>query len=143
MTDFSSLLSLDASKVEKPKPLPVGTYDCLIEKYELGESTNNKTPFCKVHLNVIAAGPDVDTDALADIGDFTKKKLNVTYWLTPDTLHRFKDLFENVLGMDITGKTFDELLPNLQGNPVKAEVIHQPSKDGESVYANVNRLLAS
>lgn len=140
-TDFNSLLKVDASKIEKPKPLPPGTYTASIASYEFGEANNaNKTPFCRVQLQPISAEADVDT---TDLGDLSKRKLRYDFWLTEDSLYRFTDFFKNVLQLDIAGRMLEELVPQMSGQIVKVEVTHVPSKDGQEVYAVANKLLAA
>lgn len=142
--NFSQLLQVDASKIEKPKPLPVGTYDCQVVKHEFGESASNKTPYCRVWLQPIVAGADVDQDALSALGDHPfKRQMKIDFWLTSDSLYRFSEFFRDTLGLDVTGKTLDELCPQMNGQTVKAEIIHVPSKDGTEIYANINRLIAA
>lgn len=143
-TNFSSLLQVDASKAEKPKPLPVGTYTCSIISHEFGESNQNKTPYCRVHLQVVAPEGDVDAESFAALGEAaTKRKLKFDFWLTDDSFYRFSEFFENTLKMDIKGKTYDELCPAMNGQLVKVEVVHSVSQDGTEIYSNAKRLLAA
>lgn len=46
MADFTSILNKPMAETERPKPLPVGTYLCMVQgQPEFGESNQKKTPF--------------------------------------------------------------------------------------------------
>ena len=45
---FESILDTPAEAVERPKPLPVGTYDVIVKGMpEHGQSSQKKTPFVR------------------------------------------------------------------------------------------------
>lgn len=143
--DFKKLLSVPATSIEKPKPLPIGTYDGVIHSHSLGESRENKTPYVRLAIRPLVAGPDVDVEALAAAGGserFPKVNCTFDFWLTEDSLYRLTEFFTNVLGVDIEGKTLDELIgTELNNKPVKFELQHRFGQDGETTYMNVTKLL--
>jgi hypothetical protein len=139
--NFSNLLSTAVDKIEKPMPLPAGTYDVIITKYEFDETKNEKkTPYCKVFFKVLSAGEDVDAEELAKIANLSDKVLSFSYYLTPDALWRFKEFLVDILGLT-DGDTLEALIPGVVGQSAKASVEHTLSRDGTETYAQVNRIL--
>jgi hypothetical protein len=86
---FESILDTPADAVERPKPLPAGTYDCIVKGlFEQGESSQKNTPFVKFTYAIQAAGEDVDSDELEAIGGIADKTIKDTYYTTPDAVFR-------------------------------------------------------
>lgn len=147
---FESILDTKADEVERPKPLPAGTYDCVVKgMYETGESSQKKTPFVRFTYALVAAGEDVDEDALTElltdkdgkpvpIGERTIKD---TYYTTPDALFRLTDALEN-MGITLDGKTVRAALDETPNAPVRILVSHRSSEDGQQVFAEVKRTLS-
>ena len=98
--NFSSLLDDIATEVNRPKPLPVGTYTCVVGRWEKGESSKKKTPFVKFPLRVIAALGDVDPQELEAMGGYEGRNLSVTFYTTEDAIYRL-DEFHVHCGIDI------------------------------------------
>lgn len=98
--NFSSLLDDVVTEINRPKPLPIGTYTCVVGRWERGESSKKKTPFIKFPLTVIAAGEDVDADELDAMGGFDGRRLSVTFYTTEDAIYRL-DEFHSHCGIDI------------------------------------------
>lgn len=136
--DFKSLLSKPADTVERPKPLPAGTYHGMIGAYKFDESKNKKTPYVRFDLKVHRAGSDVDPEAVNGI-DLSKKNLRRDYYLTDDALYRLKDLIESC-GISTTGRSFNELIPELLNKQVIIGVTQRPSEDGTEFYNDVKEL---
>ena len=73
---FESILDTPATEVERPKPIPAGTYDVIVKGlYEQGESTQKKTPFVRFIYAIQSAGEDVDPDELELIGGIARSGL--------------------------------------------------------------------
>lgn len=144
-TNFKQLLSIPATGIEKPKPLPIGTYEGIIHSHTLGESRDNKTPYVRLNIKPTSPGPDVDIDALNASGGsqrLSKVSLNHDFWLTEDSLYRLVDFFKLTLKVDIEGKNLEELIAQeLNNKPIKFELAHNMGKDNETVYSNIARLL--
>ena len=138
MVDFANLLKKPADTIEKPKPLPAGTYHGMISKYEFGESKEKKTPYCRVSLAIHRGGADVEPDMLTGV-DLAKKQLRRDYYLTDDAMYRIKELIESC-GVDATGRTMGELIPELVNKPVIISVTQRPSQDGSELYNDVANL---
>lgn len=91
-TSFESILDQRADEVERPKPLPAGTYDVLVKGMpEHGQSSKQKTPFVRFTYVLQAAGEDVDEADLAELltnarGEtvaLSERSIRDTYYTTP------------------------------------------------------------
>jgi hypothetical protein len=142
---FASILDMQPSEVERPKPLPAGTYLCVVDgRFTLDKSTRKQTDYVEFTLKILQAMDDVDADDLqaaltkptGEVVSLNSKTVRVTYYLTPDALWRLKKFLEDC-GIDLEGRSFAECLEETPGCQVLAEIKHQVSANGEAVYANV------
>jgi hypothetical protein len=136
-TAFSSILDKQSSEIERPKPLPVGSYTCIVKGMPRFDTSAKKgTPFVEFTLQPIAAGDDVDTDALEEMGGFSGRTIRATYYLTEDAAYRLKDFLRHCDAGDdeMTLGERINMTPNCQ---VIATIKHTASDDGQSIYANL------
>ena len=140
MTSFSDALNRKADEIEKPKPLPVGTYVCTIpgppEMKELGQQ---QTPAAIYQVRVVSPGPDVDSEALMAMGGVQNKTLRLTFFLTEDALYRFRDFLVETLGIESNGRALGEMMPDSVNRMFNATIKHRPSPDGTQLYAEIDR----
>lgn len=136
MADFSEILNKEASKVEKPKPLPEGTYLATIMSYSNDTVGQKETPACNVSVKMIDAMEDVSTDELPPNWD--QKENRITFWLTEDAQYRFVNNFLNeALGLDIESKTIGELQEEMVGATFKVAVTQRQAMiSGEARILN-------
>lgn len=134
-TDFRALLSKPADSIERPKALPAGTFLGAVTKYEYGKSREKKTPYVRYTIQLHGAGPDVDPDDVTEV-DFSKKTLKKDYYLTDDAEYRVKELWESC-GIDGTGRSLGEILPDIVGCSVMMDVTQRNSEDGKDVFNDV------
>jgi hypothetical protein len=148
-TSFSSILDTPATEVERPKPLPAGTYSVIVQGMpEHGESSQKKTPFVKFTYAIQAAGEDVDEEELNELltkpdgskDSLTSKTMKDTYYTTPDALWRLTDTLEN-MGIDAEGKTVRQMLDETPNSSLDIVVGHRASDDGQQIFAEVKRTL--
>jgi hypothetical protein len=141
--NFSAILDRPANEIEKPKPLPVGTYTAVVRGMpEFFESSKKKTPGARFTLEMLAAGEDVDQDDLEAMGGFEGKTLRHDLWLNDDLLWRAKDFVE-ACGLDTSEGSIGQLLEACNGAQVMIEVRHEPALDGsDSVFARVGKVKA-
>lgn len=148
-TSFESILDTPADAVERPKPLPAGTYDAIVKGLpEHGQSSQKKTPFVRFTYALVAAGEDVDEDDLATLltnKDGVKepigsKSIKDTYYTTPEALYRLTDVLEN-MGIDLTEKTIRAALDETPNSSVRIVVGHRASEDGTQIFAEVKRTM--
>lgn len=140
-TSFESILDTPANDVERPKPLPAGTYDAVVKGLpEYGESSQKKTPFVRFTLGITSAGDDVDEDELAEIGGIADKTIKSTYYTTPDALFRLTDFLEHC-DVDLTDKTVRQGIDETPNSAVRIVVSHRASEDGQQIFAEVKRTM--
>jgi hypothetical protein len=138
---FESILDTPADEVERPVPMPTGTYDCIVQGlYEEGKSSKKGTPFVKFTYAFQAAGEDVDEDELAEKGGVVGKTIGDTYYTTPDALFRLTDALEN-MGIDLNGKSVRQALSETPNCDVRVLIGHRSSEDGTQIFAEVKRTM--
>lgn len=138
---FESILDTPATEVERPKPLPAGTYEGIVQGlFEQGESSKKKTPYVRFTYKVTSALDDVDSDELEEMGGLADKTIKDTYYTTPEALFRLTDTLE-AMGIDLTGKSIRHALDESPNASVKIVVGHRPSEDGQQIFAEVKRVL--
>lgn len=128
--DFKALLSKGADTVERPPLLPDGTYYGNIKSHQFGESREKKTPFVEFTFQVTGPGEDIADQDFSKI-DFSKKTMRQQYYLTDDAMYRLRELMEG-LGMNIAGRSFGELIPEMQNMGVLLAVATQAGNDGNN-----------
>jgi hypothetical protein len=142
--NFSSILDESPTEVERPKPLPVGTYLCIVAGQPVyDKSTKKGTPYVEFTLRPLAAESDVDEDELAEAGGLDNKSLRATFYLTEDAVYRL-DEFHQHCGIDLEDEASrrqrnDEVV-NAQ---VRVVVNHGTSQDGTRIYAQIARTLSA
>jgi hypothetical protein len=148
-TSFESILDMPATDVERPKPLPAGTYDAIVKGfYEEGLSSQKKTPYVRFTYAMQAAGEDVDEEELAailtddqgNVHSLGEKTIKDTYYTTPDALFRLTDTLEN-MGIDLEGKSVRAALSDTPNCSIKVVISHRASEDGQQIFAEVKRTL--
>ncbi len=135
-TNFSDLLSMSAEEAKAPKPLPTGTYTFNVKGHEFGESTKKHTKYVQFNVNPINPEPDVDMEALNAFENWNQKEMRLTFYLTTDSIFRLKDFMEHC-GMNISGRTFDALIPEVTGSQFNGNIEHSVSDDGKTTYGNI------
>jgi hypothetical protein len=146
---FESILDTPADSVERPKPMPEGTYDVIVQGLpERGESSKKKTPYVRFTYAFASAGADVDEEALREIltgkdgtvTPLTDRIIRDTYYTTPDSLFRLTDVLDN-MGIDPDGKTIRAMLDETPNASLRIQVSHRASEDGTAVFAEVKRTM--
>ena len=152
--NFESILDMPAADVERPKPLPAGTYDTVVQGlYEEGVSSQKKTPFVQFAFAIQAADEDVDEDDLTAYltsKDGTTKALNsvvlknnsTKFYTTPDSMFRLTDFLTHC-GIEQEGKSVRQCLSETPNCSVKILIGHTASQDGESIFAELKKTMPS
>lgn len=137
---FATILDEAPSEVVRPKPLPAGTYTCVVRgqpRYD--KSSKKRTPFVEFSLAAIAAGEDVDFEELEACGGIDGKIIRATYYLTEDAAYRLDEFHSHCgidLGIEASRRQRCEEVVNAQ---VTAVMRHRASDDGTAVYAELAR----
>lgn len=144
MANFGAILDRAPSEVDRPKPLPAGSYTCIVKGTpRFDKSSKKQTEFVEFTLAVQAAGEDVDEELLKEWmakSDGTARRLQdatvrATYYITEDALWRLKDFLENC---GITeGDSLREMIDEAPNSQVIAYIKHRPSDDGQSIFAEL------
>jgi hypothetical protein len=147
---LASILDRQGQEIERPKPLPVGTYRAIVTGApRFDKSTKKGTDFVEFTLKLISAEEDVDEDDLkhaltkpsgASV-PLTEKTTKVTYYLTEDATWRLKDFLKHC-GVDTDNITLRQAIAEAQNSEVLISIKHTPSDDGEAIYANVAKTAA-
>lgn len=138
MADFNALLNRRSDEAARPVSLPIGTWDCLVASYRLGESAKKKTPFVEFTFNVIAPGEDIEQEALEGL-EYSGKTVKDQFYLTEGAEFRLADFLKNAF--DLEG-TYAEILPQTSGQPVKVSLGQElgdpdPTTGEQKVYSRV------
>ncbi len=138
MTDvnFNELLSVQIESVERPKNFPVGHYESVIAAHEVGKSSQKETPFVRFQVKLLGPGEDVDVDLFEQAGGMEalreRKPVPMTYYLTKDALYRLREFLEDGLGLNCSGRNFDEVIPETVNASLVVHVSHRAGqKEGE------------
>lgn len=144
-TNFSHLLSKPIDSVKRPPVKPPGTYHATIQSYKFDESKKERTPFVRFTFNNLQPGADIHPDQLKDSDgediDLTKWTPHSDFFLTEKALPRLREFIE-ALGLPTTGRSFEEVIPELKNLPVLLTVTQTPSnKEGSAdIYNNVSEV---
>jgi hypothetical protein len=142
--DFSKILQKQATTIEKPKPLPVGTY--LVNNPQLPKFAaigKNETPCAEFSLTILAPQDDVDPEALAAYGDVRGKNIRHRMFLTEGTEYRTKEELVNAFGVPEDGMTLGQMFNETINKQVYVTIKHRPSDDGTEMYHEVEKLAAA
>ena len=137
---FASILDRAPSEIEKPKPLPQGSYTTVIQgQPRLDKSAKKQTEFIEFTHKFIGAGDDVDADELKAVGGIKDKIIKNTYYLTEQAAWRLKEFLEHC-GIDLDDyDTLREAAEATPGAQVGIFINHEASQDGTSVFARVGK----
>ena len=135
--NFSDLLDKPLDEVERPKPLPQGSYLCVVKGLPRQDKSRQKqTPFLEFLLQPVQALEDVDQDELEEMGGLENKTIKATYYITEDAMWRLKKFFEDC-GIETAGKTSMQSAEETVNKSVIAVLRHEASQDGTAVFARI------
>ena len=152
-TTFESILDTPAADVERPRPMPVGTYEGVVKGlYEEGVSSQKKTPFVRFTYTFISAEGDVDeeelqqvlTDKDGNLHPINEKTIKDTYYTTPDAMFRLTDTLECMSIFDPDAddaRSVRQMLADTPNASIRFSVSHRASEDGQQIFAEVKRTL--
>lgn len=139
--DFTKLLSTKADDIQKPKPVPAGTYVFTVLSHRFGESKQKGTPYVEYSVQAMSPGEDVDQELFTEYGGMeklTKKKFTYTFWLTEDADYMHLQ-FLQTLGITTSGRTVGELVPESIGQMFLGTVTHSVNqKNPEFPFVNIS-----
>lgn len=145
--NFSHLLKRPAGKSKKPEALPAGLYPGVLKSFEYGDSNQKKTPYVRFHLGITGWADDVsenekmqeNADGKMEPIDLSKRQPRRDYYLTDDALWRL-DEFLRELGIEPTGRSYEEVIPEAVGQTVTIELQQQLNEKTSEPYNQVGKL---
>lgn len=141
MATFGSILDKPSKSIEKPKPMPQGTYVCLIRGLPLEGKSKSGTEYQEFKFEVIQPLQDVSDEAIEASGGVVGKTFPnyaTRFYTTDDSLWRLKKFLVDDLELEEGEKTIREMLSEVAGKQVVANFGHEPSNDGKGVVIRLN-----
>lgn len=138
--NFTDVLDTPMDSIERPKPLPTGTYiGQIVGLPSSKEVTTKNGEQVTLNINVKLVTPQQldNPDALSDYGDITTARpLQRTFWFSkpasPEELWAFRQFCVNTLKVDTTGKSMKQVCAELQGKQLIVTVGHNVYQDKAS-----------
>ena len=135
---FSSILDRAPSEIEKPKPLPQGSYiTVLVGQPRFDKSAKKQTDFVEFQHKLLSAQEDVDEDELKALGGIKDKVMKNTFYLTEGATWRLKEFLEHC-GIE-EGDSLRAMIEETPGAQVGIFLNHEASQDGTSVFARIGK----
>ena len=123
--DIDSVLDASLEETVAPPALPRGYYRATVVDLKSDKSREKKTPYVQYQVTPSEAQEDVDQDALAEVENWTSRKIRTdSFWLTPDAAFRLKDFFTAV---GLTSGTMRENIPLAKDREVMVYIDEVPS----------------
>jgi hypothetical protein len=136
-TNFEDILNTPFDEIERPKPLPPGTYLVTVTSFRRDVSSKAQTPFIEYTLQPNQAGEDVDEAELEAMGGIGTRTFRYTCYLTEGALWRLKD-FLIACGLVLKGKNPNNTMEEAVGCQLTVHVKHTPNRQGTGVFAEVD-----
>lgn len=143
MPDFSQLLKKPSGEAKKPDPLLAGQYPGVIKSFEVGDQNKNKTPYVRFQVG-LTGWPEGQEPQMLPSGeamDLSKRQMRRDYYLTDDALWRL-DEFLRAIGIDLTGRSYEEVLPETVGIQVMVEVQQYVNQQNNEIGNQIGSLSA-
>lgn len=136
--NFGALLDTAPSEIERPKPMPEGSYLWVVSGMpEFGKSSKKQTEFVSFLLKCLQAGPDVDPTELEEMGGIADKTTKAVFYITEGSLYRLKDFLEHC-GIE-EGPSLRAMIEETMNCQVGGYIRHEASNDGESIFARLGK----
>lgn len=139
-TKIEDILDRPSNAAERPKPMPAGTYLCVVQGLpRFDKSSKKQTPFVEFLLVPQQAQDDVDAGELEEMGGLADKTIKASFYLTDNSEYRLTEFLdacgiadENDEGEARSHRERIEDSPNCQ---VYVTMTHKPNADGTAMYA--------
>ncbi len=138
--NFSHLLKKPAGEAKKPPALPAADYPAVLASFELGDNNKNKTPYVRFMVKLTGWAESLaEEDRDSDI-DLSKRQMRKDFYLTDDALWRLDDFIKSI-GIEPAGRAYDEIIPEMMGSPVIAEVRQYMNQQTSEIGNQLEKLL--
>lgn len=139
MVDFTSLLKKPAGQAVKPPALDAGNYPGIIKSYETGSANKNNTPYVRFHVGL--TGWPEGAEAAEGV-DLSKKQMRRDFFFTDDAMWRL-DEFIRSCQIEPNGRSYEEILPEVVGHPVVAEVQQYMNQTSNEIGNQIGKLVGA
>jgi hypothetical protein len=145
MSTFQDILNKPANQIEKPTPIPMGTYLFLVDgQPKFDKSPKQQTDFVEFQCRVLQPGQDVDVAAIQEFeskfGPINGRQMRLSFFDAWKLANKDGTGFLDHLGVDTT-KALGEAISEAPGRQFYGTVTHKPSinqSTGEvNIYANI------
>jgi len=150
---FESILDRPVTEIDRPTLIPVGTYACIIKNQPEEDKTRTGTDMLRFVFWITAPTEDVSEDDLraaltredGSLKSLQEISVRHQFWTTPSAAYRLFDFLSDDLGIDggskKNPKSLRDMLMEVIGKEFLAHVVHNPSQDGKTTWANVDRTM--
>jgi len=145
MVNLAALLNTDAGQAKRPVPFNDGTYFGIIKSQEFTESKTKKTPGVQYNIELTHAADDTDLTGQDEEGNDVQlnpagKVFRTTFWVSENSLFMLKDFIKS-FGIEVEGRSFAELVPQVVGQPVMVDLTKSPRTSGEGFYNDIAKVV--
>lgn len=147
MPDFSKLANAKAGEAKKPKALPEGNYSAIIKGFEFVPAPQGKNYESIVRFNLgLLDWPDTvsEDDKTQDLGNGPKpidlSKMSMRRDFYDNILYRLDDFIKSC-GVKMNGRIYAEVLPELTGKRVVAQVKQYLNERTSEIGNNIGDLV--
>lgn len=143
MASFQDILNQQQGTIEPPKPLPVGTYLCVVDGIpEITKIGKNQTDAVVFKLKPMQPRDDVDQEALQNALTvngtpvaLSEKSIRHTLFGTEAAIWRLQEFLQHCDLPD--GVPLGQNLNSAMGKQVLVTLGHRASDDGKQIFAEV------
>lgn len=147
MPDFSKLANAKAGEAKKPKALPEGNYLGIIKNFSFEPAPPGKDyeTIVRFNLGLMDWPAEIsDDDKQQDMGnnvfkpiDLSKRQMRRDFY--DNVLYRLDDFIKSC-GIEANGRSYSEVLPELQGKHVTVQVKQYLNERTSEIGNNVGDL---
>ena len=146
--NMTSVLDRPSNTIERPKPLPVGTYRWQVKGQPRFDKSKNGNAFAEFTLVPLEAGEDVDADALkegltvkatGEVKPLAEKSMKSQFYYETDFGAAMLKEFVDHCGVENPEASLRERIPGCAGAQVLGHVRHQPTQDGKGIRADIDQ----
>lgn len=146
--NMSDVLNRPSNSIERPKPLPVGTYQWQVKGQPRFDKSKNNNKFVEFILVPLTQGGDVDENDLAEAltvkatGErrpLAEKQMKPQFYYETDYgLALLKEFLDACQVEEPEGCTIGQRIPGAMGTQVLGMIKHSPTQDGKGVRAEIS-----
>lgn len=150
--NFGSILDRPSESIERPKPLPVGTYLWVVKGQPRQDKSSRKgTEFVEYTVEPLQAAEDVDQEALhealtnkqtGEVKPLQAKQRKVTFYITEDAIWRLKDFLDHCGVEDGKNISLRQRISGANGCQFLGAIRHEASEDGSTIYDRIGQTTA-